>query len=118
MSELIPKKATDYQGTISQRLERITKELGKIEHEIKVQQELREKHRAKKVDFEAKALNEVDKIRKRMGEIIASKSYQEHIQWEGQTTGFGATGLNEKLTETLIGTVNVYMIYIVGVFRT
>jgi len=102
--ELAQKRATDYQGDISTRLQRMEKELGKIEKEVKALEKIRNKQKAKKVDFEAKALSEVERIRKRMEELVKSKGYQELMQWEG-----GTSGLNENLTETLLATVTVIL---------
>eukprot|EP00826_Nyctotherus_ovalis_P066064 TRINITY_DN973_c0_g2_i1.p1 TRINITY_DN973_c0_g2~~TRINITY_DN973_c0_g2_i1.p1 ORF type:complete len:234 (-),score=71.41 TRINITY_DN973_c0_g2_i1:1310-2011(-) len=105
--ELGPRKATDYGGDVSGRLQRIERELGKIEREVRALEEARNKQKAKKVDFEAKALDEVEKIRRRMGELVKSKGYQELIQWEGETSGLSSMGLNENLTESLLGAVSV-----------
>lgn len=104
--ELAARKESE-SGDVVGRLQRVERELGKIEKEVKALQAARSKQKAKKADFEAKTLDQVEKIRRRMGELVKSKGYQELIQWEGETSGLSSTGLNKNLTESLLGAVSV-----------
>ena len=63
----------------------------------------------KETEYIGNAFEELETVKQKLAEIVKSKGYQDLVQWEApcDSASLLSTGINEKLTDNLIHSLNV-----------